>query len=57
MEENNKISIYNWWHESVPISELKKWLDEQIKEGKNYVRMDLSWGYYNDISDVKLVAQ
>lgn len=51
------VSIYDWTYNSVPLSELKEWVDSQISAGKTHVRLDLEWGYYDDIESLYIIAE
>ncbi len=53
--ENNRLDMYSWAY-GVPLSQLKEWVDAQIAQGKTKANLDLSWGYYNDIDGIDLVA-
>lgn len=53
---NNEINIHGWTC-GVNILELKRWVDAQVENGKNEVSLDISWGYYNDIDGLKLIAK
>lgn len=55
--ENSSLSIYDWNYGDIPILELKKWVDTQIANGKKTVRLDISWGYYDDIDGLHIEAK
>lgn len=56
-KENSELSIYDWSYGNIPILDLKRWGDYQIEIGKNKVKMNISWGYYNDIDAIDIVAE
>ena len=56
-KENPCLSIYNWSCGNVDILKLKEWVDCQIENGNKTVKLDISWGYYNDIDGLDLIAQ
>ncbi len=51
-----KLNVYNWVYEPRNILELKKWVDKQIEEGNEWVRLGMEWGYYDDIEELELIA-
>ena len=56
-KRTNPISIYDWNLGNISIHELKTWVDYQIEIGKNKVKMNISWGYDNDIDAIDIVAE
>ena len=55
-KENDTLNIYSYtW--GGDIFELKKWVDNQIKNGNNKVNLEISWGYYDDIDGLVLDAE
>ena len=56
-KNDSTISVYNWSYGNIPILELKRWVDAQIEAGKNKIRLDISWGYYNDIDELEIIAE
>ncbi len=55
--DNGRLDIYNWGYGDIPLSQLNECVDALIAQGKTKVRLDLSWGYYNDIDGIDLVAE
>lgn len=56
-KKQSSLSIYNWSYDKIPILELKRWVDTQIEMGMNTVKLDISWGYYNDIDALDIEAE
>lgn len=55
-KNDSNLSIYDWSYGDIPILELKRWVDTQIEKGMNKVKLDISWGYYNDIDSLQINA-
>jgi len=51
------VNIYAWTYTNAPLSELKEWVDSQISDGKTHVRLELEWGYYDDIESLHITAK
>jgi hypothetical protein len=56
-KNNDTLDIQGWSYGDVPLSELKQWVDTQIENGKNTVRLNISWGYYDDIDGLDIIAE
>jgi hypothetical protein len=56
-KKSKKVDLYNSWHASESIKDLRDWLDAKIKEGDTKFELDISWGYYNDIDAINLVTR
>ena len=56
-KDESELSIYDWSYGDIPILDLKRWVDSQIEKGKNKVRLDISWGYYDDIDALEIIAE
>jgi hypothetical protein len=39
------------------LHKLKTWVDARIAEGNNDLKLNISWGYYDDIDDLNLEAK
>ena len=55
-KNNNRLDIYDWNYTNTSILELKRWVDTQIEQGMNTVKLEISWGYYDDIDALVLAA-
>lgn len=56
-KENEKLDMYSWTNETKDLLELKAWVDTQLARGRKKVTLSLQWGYYDDISDLELIAE
>ena len=56
-KDDSTLSVYDWCYYDVPLSELKKWVDAQIEKGMNAITVEISWGYYNDIDAIDIIAK
>lgn len=56
-KDNKELDIYSWSYKSIPILELKRWVDAQIENGMNTITSEISWGYYNDIDAIIILAK
>jgi hypothetical protein len=55
--EQGYLDIYMWTWGKVPITELKEWVDAQIEKGETHVKLDISWGHYNDIDGLSIEVE
>lgn len=55
--KDNELSIFEWSFGSLPISDMKNWIDDQIETGKNKIKVDLYLGHDDKIDGIKLVAE
>ena len=46
--------LYDMNYENIDLQLFKKWIDTQISEGKTKIKLNIDWGYYNDISGLDL---
>jgi len=56
-KDKSEFSIYEWSYGDVSILDLKNWIDTQIKQGKNKVKLNIIKGYHNDVDDLELMAE
>ncbi len=56
-KDDRNLDIYDWTHSEINILELKRWVDTQISMGMNTVKLDISWGYYDDIDALRIIAE
>ena len=49
--------LYSNWCDTIPILDLQRWVDAQIKAGKNNILLNIEWGHYNDIDGLTLTAE
>ncbi len=55
--ESSSLNIYDWSYGDIPILELKRWVDRQVEKGMNKVKLDINWGYYDDIDSLDIKAE
>ncbi len=54
---SDKLSLYGWTCEDTPIDKVIEWLNAQKSKGKKTVRLEIGWGYYDDIDEINLIAE
>lgn len=54
--ENEYLNMIDWAWADIPIEELKAWCERRLEEGSKTVRLDLKWGYYNDLDEITLTT-
>ena len=56
IKKEEYLEIRSWTYGNIPLTDLKKWVDDCIAKGKENVRLEIGWWPYNNIDEIDLVA-
>lgn len=56
-DRSDELDIYYWRYDNVPIQELKNWIEEQIKAGRDTINLEVDLKEPVGIENIKLIAK